>query len=391
MHGGIVVAALLWPAMTLADSWSPPAPTVYESSNKTWRFTVTPRAIKSPLAYFQDKVSGHADAGKPLLDPQRHAWAVMQHLEHGEWRIAWTGPLVNEVSPVSALVSPSGVAVTFDNWHSVGYGDDAVVIYDGHGKRVRAMSLKDFLPPEYIRALPHSVSSIWWAGEHRISADGNRLILRIVVPSSDTMDTAGRDKPKYVELAFNLATGRKLAPVDVNAWATAQATAKQVDQQQREQKAKQEAAFRAPLLAPCSDAEVDWHQYLRDAFFRLDPDWQDTFPGTEVLPRPDSKNYSLMLRYLKEALHDDLHRTGVLMIASPSQDNLVRVLTTILHGVPDGWFKDARIYIAVDDAHTTAVAKLLAHTDAQYVQLNPDQPIPQRKARLDLQQASESQ
>ena len=33
-------------------------------------------------------------------------------------------PLVNEVSPVTALVSDSGNTITFDNWHSVGYGDD---------------------------------------------------------------------------------------------------------------------------------------------------------------------------------------------------------------------------------------------------------------------------
>ena len=48
-----------------------------------------------------------------------------------------------------------------------------------------------------------------------------------------------------------------------------------------------------------------------------------------------------------------------------------------------GWLKQARVYVVVDDAHTTAVARILAPTGATYIQLDPGKPIPQRKERLD--------
>lgn len=385
----VVGAALLSP-VALADSWAPPSAAVYYSADKAWRFTVTPRSLSSPLAYFEDKTAGRPDAGKAPGDPRRRAWGVMQHLDHGQWHITWTGPLLNEVSPVTVIVSPSGQAVTFDNWSSVGYGKNAVVIYDGHGHAVRAMGLNDFLPPEYIEALPHSVSSIWWGNGHHFSASGKELILRVVVPAKDRAGSSGDADSPHIDLRFDLATGRELPP-DAKAWSAAMASAERVVAVQRAEKAKWEAAFRAPLLAPHSDAVVDWHQYLREAFERIDPDWKDTFPATKVLPLPASKDYPLLLRYLKEAFHEDRFRYGVLMIASPSQDNLVRQLKRIVAKVPQGWFKKARIYVAVDDAHTAVVAKLLAPTGAHYVQLNPDKPIPQRNARLDDQSVSSKQ
>ena len=76
------------------------------------------------------------------------------------------------------------------------------------------------------------------------------------------------------------------------------------------------------------------------------------------------------------------------MIASPSQDNLVHVLSGIAVTVPRGWLKKARVYVAVDDAHTAEVARMLLPTGAKYVQLDPSKPIPQRKARLDAMAAA---
>ena len=47
--------------------------------------------------------------------------------DKGKLKKLWAIPLVNEVSPVDALVSDKDdYVITFDNWHSVGYGDDAV-------------------------------------------------------------------------------------------------------------------------------------------------------------------------------------------------------------------------------------------------------------------------
>lgn len=368
----------------LGDSWAPATTKVYLSSDQTWRFTVTPRAVSGPLAYFEDKVAGRKDAGALPGNLQKRAQGFMGHLEHGHWRAVWNEPLLNEVSPVMAIVSSSGLAVTFDNWFSVGYGKDAVVIYDGRGKPVRAMALEDFLPKAYIEALPHSVSSIRWGDGHRFSADGKRLILRVVVPNENPAKAWTDPKAARVELAFDMANGQEFefAP-DGSTWSRAIAQANRVDAALRVEEAKQEAAFIAPLAAPRSDADVDWHHYLAEAFFRVDPDWKDDYPATKVLRLPQRKDYPASVDFLKDALHGDLYRRGVTMIASPSQDNLVRVLAQIAAKVPHGWLKDVRIYVAVDDAHTAAVAKALAPTGAAYIQLNPDVPIPQRKARLD--------
>jgi hypothetical protein len=67
---------------------------------------------------------------------------------------------------------------------------------------------------------------------------------------------------------------------------------------------------------------------------------------------PEHKDYQASVGFLDDALHDEISRDGVLMIASPSQDNLVRVLSGIVMTVPRGWLKNARVYVAVGDAHT---------------------------------------
>jgi hypothetical protein len=70
------------------------------------------------------------------------------------------------------------------------------------------------------------------------------------------------------------------------------------------------------------------------------------------------------------------------MIGSPSQDPLVSVLAKIFGDLSAGRLKGARIYVAADDAHTAAIARALAHTGAKYIQLDPEEPIPQRRERL---------
>jgi hypothetical protein len=118
-------------------------------------------------------------------------------------------PLLNDVSPVDALVSSTGQAVTFDNWHSVGHGSDTVVIYDAQGNVVRALALHDFLPDDYIGALPHSVSSLHWGGEHCITGGDRRLVLRVAVPPLGFRRDAERE---YVDVVVDLASGRITVP-----------------------------------------------------------------------------------------------------------------------------------------------------------------------------------
>ena len=371
-----------------ADSWSPPTPQSYLSIDKTWRFTVTPRALSGQLAYFEDKVAHRKPAGAIPGNLQKQAQGFMEHLEQGQWRAVWNAPLVNDVGPVSAIVSPSGRVVTFDNWASMGWGNDAVVLYTSQGRPLRVMGLKDFLPAEYIEALPSSVSSLWWGGGHYFSADGRQLVLRVAIPfipGPGRSAIANEDAP-HLEMRFDLATGR-LLPVDEKAWSSALADARAVNAATHKAEMVAQAHFIAPLTGPHSDLDQDWHGYLIEAFFRLDPDWKNDFPATKVLRLPQRPDYQASVGFLRDALHDELSQDGALMIASPSQDNLVRVLTELGPGVRRGWLKHARVYVVVDAAHKAAVAKALALSGAKFIPLDPNRPIPQRKERLDAYMA----
>jgi hypothetical protein len=99
---------------------------------------------------------------------------------------------------------------------------------------------------------------------------------------------------------------------------------------------------------------------------------------------PESADYDASVGFVKDALRDRLlNRNGVIMIASPSQDNLVRVLSEIVPTLAQGSLTTTKIYVAVNDSQSSAVAKVFAPTGAKYIQLDPSKPIPQRKARLD--------
>ena len=167
------------------------------------------------------------------------------------------------------------------------------------------------------------------------------------------------------------------------AWSEALTSAMKVTAENRASDAKNKADFIAPLAAPKSNDESDWNRYLQEAFFRVDPAWKDGYPATKVLRLPQDENYQASIGFVRDALHDRLNRNGVVMIASPSQDNLVQVLSEITVTVPPGWLKKARVYVAVDDAHTADVERMLRPTGAKYVQLDPSKPIPQRKERLE--------
>lgn len=371
-------ALLVLPVVAFADSWLPAREETYASEDGRWRLTVTPRPIAGPLAYFQDKVDGFDNAGG-VPDAPDHALGRMERREGRRWVEAWRGPLVNDVAPVSALVSASGQAVTFDNWHSMGHGDDVVVIYDAQGKVVRAMGLDDFLPPAYVEALPRSASSIHWSGDHAIAGDGRELVLQVVVPSEEGWAPGAS---RHVELRFDLSTGAQVGdPGD--AWAAALAEAEKVARLQREKRRQWRARFIAPLPAPAAGSETrEWHGYLVEAFFRLDPDWEDRYPSVKVIrPREDAGHRESVGRLL-EALAG-CEQDCVLMIASPSQDDLVAALVEAGAGLRPGVLQGGRVYALLDDDHAEAARAALAHASPTWIRLDPSQPIPQRRERLE--------
>jgi hypothetical protein len=100
-------------------------------------------------------------------------------IEGERFRVVWEHPLTNDVSPVGALVADDGTVGTMDNWHSMGYGANVVVIFAPDGKLVRAMGLDDFLTPVEVNRLPTSVSSIWWGRDHHFDERQELLILNV--------------------------------------------------------------------------------------------------------------------------------------------------------------------------------------------------------------------
>lgn len=373
----IVLIGLLATAAR-ADSWALPETKQYLSDDGRWRFTVTPRELAGQLQYFEDKVANRENAGARPGDTRTHASARMERREREQWSTVWTGPLTNEVAPVAAIVSSTGQATTFDNWHTVGWGDNVVVIYDTRGQVVRSMGLKDFLPADYVKALPRSVSSVWWGRDHRYSSDGTRLLLRVVVPSEQEQLSGDA---QYVELAFDATTGQALPPSEPQ-WAAALAAAKRVAAAMRVREAEEEAKFLAPLLGPSGADGDGWRDYLRDAYWRVTEGEGEDYPRVYVLKSPNEPGYSQSVAALQRALLDPPDPKQTIMLASAQQADLVRVLSETAARMPASRALGARLYVAADDAHSAAIAAALAPTGWRYVQLDPSEPIAQSESRL---------
>jgi hypothetical protein len=348
-----------------ADSWAAPTQEVYRSDNARWRLTVTPREIGSPLAYFEEQgdTGGRARGALERLD------------DNGRWTTVWDGPLLNDVAPVSALVANSGrYVVTFDDWHFVGTREHVVVIYDADGAPIRSLSLADLLPDYYIEALPRSVSSINWGGDHRISEPGDTLILSIIVPAEGS-----RSRYDHVNLSVNLSDG--VLQSNDPAWRHALTQARRVAELRRAAAEAAERRFRAPLLAPAGADEGEWHGYLIEAFFRLEG---EGYPGVKVLRAPSARDYGRSQQSLCEEFSEDGTLTRVVMIASPSSpENLVRVLRECVARAEAGVLNAARIYVAVPLAFRDRAIAALAPTGARVIYLDPTVPIPQRPERLE--------
>lgn len=380
----VIVAGLVAVSFAVrADSWALPKIETYVSADKRFRFTVVPRDIAGPLPYFEDKQRG---ADKPGQTPGSKDTAPRGLFEYsvgnGRWRAAWERNLVNDVAPVSALVSNTGAdVVTFDNWHSKGFGDNVIVIYGPHASLVRALGLDDILPDYYVKALPRSVSSLHWSGKHTIDQPAGMLMLKIVVP---TDRQSPGDTETYINVGVELATGAVRQPTD-GSWERALSQAARALKAQEAAEAAADARFRAPLVGPPTEAEADWHEYLVEAFFRLDPDWDGGYPAVQFLRDPRAANYAPSESWLREELTDkNVLAERVIMIASPaSPDNLVKVLTAITRTMKPNALEGVRLYAAVPASHRARVAATLAPTAVTFIHLDPTVPIPQRPERLE--------
>ena len=171
-HMKTLVSALVFAFVVTgacADSWMAANVATYTSSRGDYRLTIFPQ--------------------KPTRAPsneQSGCEATLEKLVGEKYEVLWRKPLVNEVSPVSALVSDSdGSFVTFDNWYSMGEGKDVIVIYTGEGEMLKKFALTDIMSQNEHDHLPRTASSIMWSGKHELDYDHKVLNVRIVLSGRD--------------------------------------------------------------------------------------------------------------------------------------------------------------------------------------------------------------
>ena len=146
-----------------ADSWMAAKEATYTSIQENYRLTVFPG--------IQSEVSPKA------------CDAMLEKLVDGKYELLWRKPLINKVSPVSALISDAdGSFATFDNWYEMGYGDDVIVIYNKDGEVLKNYALTDIMSQEEYDHLPETVSSKWWSKTHDLDVDQKVLNVHTVIP-----------------------------------------------------------------------------------------------------------------------------------------------------------------------------------------------------------------
>ena len=169
-----------------ADSWLPPKPAVtYESSAGDARFTVTASGRTNSLVGCRG--------------------TLLVKNDDSQWHQLWDKPLQNPLAPVRAVVADGGWRViTFDNYYSAGYGDEAIVFYSETVDLIRKYSLEVLLSKEELDRVPRSVSSRWW--RNRVRLDDTLGVLSV-----DVVQSYG-DKRSIKSISFDLGNGGILSP-----------------------------------------------------------------------------------------------------------------------------------------------------------------------------------
>jgi hypothetical protein len=310
------------------------------------------------------------------------------------WAVVWERPLLNDVAPVHVMVSDDAAhVVTFDNWHSMGFGPDAVVIYGPDGQPVRALALTDIVPQDYYEALPRSVSSLWWRGDPRFSANGRAVIIPLTVPGGEGAKSSRFGDGAKVDVAISLADGQ-VAPLDAAAWQKALAAGTRERAAMAAWEAARKAAFLAPLTGPSANTERAWHDYLGEAVARTMPpevDSMEAEPGEEplvadfsasttVLRQPGDRDYAISEKWIADKFVEEW--SDSIALASLSEPQLLVVLRKLAGKMPEGSLAKKTVFVAISAPLWPDVSAIMQRTGATLVHLDPGKPIPQRPERI---------
>lgn len=215
----IILATLFLVAAAIcrADSWAPPTARVFASANGKFLLHIAPTARRSSPEL--PEVREENEKQRKALGLNQVCHATLFRREEREWngisagfRPVWQQKLVNEVAPMDARISDDGqFVVTTNDYGSLSYGENVVVIYDREGKLIRRFKLTEFIPQSKIDDLsvPQSVSSIEWAGRHSLDTKNGLLLLQ-VWQSGNPASTDDKTPVQYRTVPIRLSTGEIL-------------------------------------------------------------------------------------------------------------------------------------------------------------------------------------
>lgn len=198
----IGIAFVFVTAAALADQIGQTNPETYISHFGRYRLTVFPLEEKNADWTHAELMVNLPPPGQQRV--QISSEATLERWVGNSYELIWRKPLVNKVSPRSALVSAAdGGFVTFDDWGNAGYGENVVVVYSGNGDVVKKFALRDFMTEAEIEKVPHTIGSIHWGGPHILDiSTGKTIILRIA-----TNGEWDDDKQVYRDVRINMADG----------------------------------------------------------------------------------------------------------------------------------------------------------------------------------------
>lgn len=304
----------------------------------------------------------------------------------GQWVTSWAKPLVNEVAPVDVLIAGAGHRViTFDNWHSMGYGTQTIVVYDEQGNVIRMLGLEDVFPKWFVAAQPRSVSSIWWRGDPRISDDGSAVLVPINLPSGK--QNAGMEGP-MLDLLIRLSDGEAVGLTE-QPWKTALAQAAVTARQICDAENNFITTWNSPIAAPSEWAEPAWHEYLREIVYRstlTSADFEGPIVKTTVLRAPQAQHVEKSVKWLEEALTEatDFPNDDVRAIGSPNYEGLTIEIERLARKTDQDRLKGVQLVVVVDELHSARVRAALSRSGAMLRIVSPTEQIPQRPERMRL-------
>lgn len=185
MHMRIGLTFLVIASVCCADSWGPASVLTISSTNGDALVRVGLNELYTP----------------PIALVYDYDAASEKYTLHSKF------PLRNHIRPYLLAVAPAAKRiVAVEEWGGLGYGRDAIAVYDKDGKVLWRWSLKDLFSSEEMSQLPRSTSSIWWVESVTIAATANGGYAAMISPVLTYMGQSV--KTVYTRLLVDLDTGK---------------------------------------------------------------------------------------------------------------------------------------------------------------------------------------